>query len=163
METNYFGACSTKDEARNMFRRLVKQHHPDVGGNEETFKAIKAELESRLEGLPDQVDTRIVVYDVTGRSRANGFSNVPDSTLEKLGKIRPYLPNGVQVVVKGSWIWIEGHKDRVLLFKDLLKSEGFFFSGKHSQWMWGPKKPNRRFRSKMSSQDIDRKYGRVTV
>lgn len=32
--------AASKDEAKRAYRKLVKQHHPDAGGNAETFKKI---------------------------------------------------------------------------------------------------------------------------
>ena len=31
---------ATKEQAQKAYRKLVKQHHPDVGGNSDTFKRI---------------------------------------------------------------------------------------------------------------------------
>lgn len=45
-ETLGIPRSSTKDQARVAYRKLAQKHHPDKGGNEDTFKMVKAAFES---------------------------------------------------------------------------------------------------------------------
>jgi len=62
---------SSKEEIKKAYRNLSKQHHPDVGGDEETFKKI----DSAYEILSD--DEKRKNYDVSGdpNARRRPFSN----------------------------------------------------------------------------------------
>lgn len=47
----YFEHCTTLDELRAEYRRLIKMHHPDEGGDAETMKAINNAYDSRFDVL----------------------------------------------------------------------------------------------------------------
>lgn len=53
MMYKYFEGCKTKNELRSRYVQLLKQFHPDNGGNEETCKAIIAEYEYLVNKLQD--------------------------------------------------------------------------------------------------------------
>ena len=36
----YFNDCKTHEEAKVKYRKLCKEHHPDIGGNTETMAEI---------------------------------------------------------------------------------------------------------------------------
>lgn len=42
---SYFAGCSTKKQLTKKYRELIKKHHPDNGGDPETFLAITKEYE----------------------------------------------------------------------------------------------------------------------
>lgn len=44
----YFMNCKSLEDLKAEYRRLVKLHHPDLGGNTETMKAINDDPESLL-------------------------------------------------------------------------------------------------------------------
>lgn len=48
----FFAGCTNAAELKDRYRALAKKHHPDLGGNEETFKAVAAEYEAILAGKP---------------------------------------------------------------------------------------------------------------
>lgn len=41
----YFHDCTTPDDATRRYRELAMKHHPDRGGNAETFQAVKQEFD----------------------------------------------------------------------------------------------------------------------
>ena len=41
----YFIDCETLEELKKEYKKLAMKHHPDMGGNEETMKAINAEYD----------------------------------------------------------------------------------------------------------------------
>lgn len=42
----YFSACYTKEQAKAEYRRLVKIHHPDLGGDVQTMQEINAQYDA---------------------------------------------------------------------------------------------------------------------
>jgi hypothetical protein len=45
---NFFHSCFTEADIKRRYRDLCKEHHPNLGGDEETMKAINLEYEERL-------------------------------------------------------------------------------------------------------------------
>ena len=48
---------ASADEVKQAYRKLAKQHHPDRGGNEETFKAVN-EAYDNIKNPPQQPQPR---------------------------------------------------------------------------------------------------------
>jgi len=42
---NYFVDCKTQEEAKKLYKKLVKKHHPDKGGDEKVFLEVKKQFE----------------------------------------------------------------------------------------------------------------------
>lgn len=69
---------------------------------------------------------------------------------------------GVELLVRGSWIWIEGDSKP---YKDSLKALGCTFNSRRTKetgrgvWNWAPVKRNYRKRNNFTYQDIRSKYG----
>lgn len=52
--TQFFANCKSLNDLKAEYRRLVLKHHPDVGGDVETMKAINCEYEARFGVLKDE-------------------------------------------------------------------------------------------------------------
>jgi hypothetical protein len=50
MTATYFAGLSTPEEIKRAYRDLARQHHPDLGGDLETMKAINAAYHAALSG-----------------------------------------------------------------------------------------------------------------
>lgn len=46
IDVKWFAACVTFNEVRALYKTLIKQHHPDVGGSERTMQEINAEYDA---------------------------------------------------------------------------------------------------------------------
>ena len=94
----YFQNCKTLDELKAEYRRLIKIHHPDRGGDTATMQAINNEYAARFEVLKKQHnDTHDAEHQTTETPRE--FIEI----LEKLLKI-----DGLDIELCGSWLWISG-------------------------------------------------------
>lgn len=69
---------STSDEIKKAFRKAALKHHPDRGGNEETFK----KLNSAYEILSDPQKREI--YDKHGKDGLKNSGSVPDDILASM-------------------------------------------------------------------------------
>ena len=69
---------STQDEIKRAYRKLAVEHHPDKGGNEETFKKISQAYDT----LGDEEKRR--QYDLGGSNPFGGFDSDPFSMFNDL-------------------------------------------------------------------------------
>ena len=118
----YFAGIKTVEELRKRYKELLKKHHPDNGGNEETMKEINAEYDrlSAQMSRENKADKESTTYDTEAEDRA--FREV----LEKISTLN------VTAEIVGSWIWISGGYE----CRELLKSIGFKFAPKKKCWCW---------------------------
>ena len=67
----YFFGIETAEELKKAFRKLAAKLHPDNGGDEEGFKAMKAEFEKLWDNLKNiHTNKKGEQYDTTGTDRA---------------------------------------------------------------------------------------------
>lgn len=145
----YFAGIKTVEELRKRYKELLKKHHPDNGGNEETMKEINAEY-ARLStqmSRENKADKESTTYDTEAEDRA--FREV----LEKISTLN------VTAEIVGSWIWISGGYE----CRELLKSIGFKFAPKKKCWCWHFGEYRRHHSKEVSLDEIRMKYGSQTV
>lgn len=138
----YFSDCKDFDELKKRFRDLCKQHHPDLGGDAETMKAVNAEYEKCLkDGLKHTEDfaTRMDI----------------ERELAEIVQRLITLP-GVTVEICGRWIWITGDTYSV---KSILKENGCRWAKKKKAWYWRSLKDRVQSRKPLSLDKIRSKYG----
>jgi len=150
--TNPFIGVQTLDEAKKLFHKLAIIHHPDKGGRKEDFQellnyfhAFRPETEhEKFKGEYDQWDG--VAY---------------AEIIFQLIKIP-----GIEIVVCGSFIWLEGNTKPV---KEQIKAidtgeemkRGF--SPKKGQWYFSPRKYRRRSKKTHSYEEIKGMFGAEKV
>ena len=61
---------ATRDELRQAFRRLAKQHHPDRGGVRSTFEAVRDAYDVLLASPPPAVDASVLASPGSARARS---------------------------------------------------------------------------------------------
>ena len=100
-------------EAKKLYKKLAKQLHPDVGGDEESFKALNAVYNHILEhGLFFSSEIEF------------------DIEIEKIiSQILHY--ENILIEVVGKWIWISGDTKEI---KEALKNLGRVFRVIESEW-----------------------------
>jgi hypothetical protein len=128
------------NEAKKVFKKLARLLHPDVGGDEESFKILK------------NVYDDIVEHKIYFSSDAKF-----DIELEKIiSQILHFEDIIIEVV--GSWIWLSGETK---IIKDTLKDIGFKWASKKKMWYYGEMKG--RSHKEKSLNEIKSKYGCETV
>lgn len=145
----YFAGIKTVEELRKRYKELLKKHHPDNGGNEETMKEINAEYDrlSAQMSRENKADKESTTYDTEAEDRA--FREI----LEKISTLN------VTAEIVGSWIWISGGYE----CRELLKSIGFKFAPKKKCWCWHFGEYRRHHSKEVSLDEIRMKYGSQTV
>ena len=145
----YFAGVKTVEELRKRYRELLKQHHPDNGGNEETMKEINIEYD-RLFAI------------LSKESKADGESTTYDDKAEdKAFKevLNQIIGYSMDIELIGSWIWCFN----CYAFKDRLKELGFRYAPKKRAWTWHFGEYSRYHKGETPIDDIRAKYGSQKV
>lgn len=146
MTTKFFTSCKSKDEVKELYRTLAKEHHPDKGGDLVTMQRLNAEYAFVMDcftrgGKPNESEQYYAQQsEVDERLR---------STIEKLVTIP-----GIEIEVCGLWIWVSGETKPV---KDQLKEMGCRWAPKNEKWYFAGVPCSSK--GKFSMTDIRNRYG----
>lgn len=143
----FFTDCKTLDELKAEYRRLIKIHHPDRGGDVETMKQVNNDYEARFEVLKKaHNETHDAEHQTTETPRE--FIEI----IEKLLRL-----DGLEIELCGSWLWIGGD---TYSHKDELKEAGCRWSNNKKMWYWRHAEDGAHWsRGRKSMQQIRAKYG----
>jgi len=115
----------TKDEIKNIFRRLCMVYHPDKGGSTEkmqmlnwAYKYIMANFES---------------LNITFEFNSNNQNKVNLSEEGKQVLDKLILIDDIDVYIVGCWLWVSGNTKP---HKETLKQLGLYWHTKKSMWAW---------------------------
>lgn len=144
----YFNNCRTAEELKKEYHKLVKQLHPDNGGNENEFKTMQTEFSKAWDRLKNiHVNKEGETYNSETTETAEDFMNIIN---------RVITFENVIVELCGSWLWISGDTKP---YKDELKSLGAKWSHNKKCWYYHSE-PYKRFHNKnYSLDDIREMYG----
>lgn len=149
MIKNYFENVTTAEELKKVYHKLVKELHPDNGGNAEAFTEMKAQFDklshSKIWNTHKAMD---------GKTYEKENTTTPEQFTEIIEKLRS-LEN-ITIEILGSWIWVTGDTKS---YKEILKSLGFLFSSKKSAWYFNGDTKKRRTHSKMNYNDLRNHWG----
>ena len=137
---NEFKGVEGINEAKKIYKTLAKKLHPDIGGDEESFKLLNAIYNDLIEHK---------IY----------FSNdiKIDIELEKIISLILHFEN-ITIELVGSWVWVSGDTKEI---KEKLKEIGFKWASKKKMWYFGEmqsKNPTPK-----SMEEIKSKYGSETL
>lgn len=129
MTIKYFKDAKTVQQLRKIYVKLLKQYHPDNGGDLEICKIINTEYDYLLGRLPKGA---------AGENQEDQAMNDKDFEIDKnlremLNKIIRFA--GIEIEVVGTWVWVDGN---TYPYKDNLKEFGFQWSRNRKKWHWTP-------------------------
>ena len=135
-----FKGVEGMNEAKKIYKQLAKKLHPDVGGDEESFKLLNA------------IYTDLIEHKIY-------FSNdiKIDIELEKIISLILHFEN-ITIELVGSWVWVSGDTREI---KEKLKEIGFKWASKKKMWFYGEMKG--RNPQEKSMEEIKSKYGSETL
>jgi hypothetical protein len=152
---NYFEKCTTIEEAKKQYRKLLMRFHPDHAGDEgETItKEIIKQFKDFLSGF---VSNSFNSYYEDKDWKPDADAQTPFK--EVLQKI---INLDCTIEIIGYWIYCFNSKE----VREELKALGFWFSGKHKAWVYsggakkgrGGKDTLEEIRAKKGSQKIGKK------
>lgn len=144
---NYFEGAKDIKEAKETYRRLAKQLHPDMGGSKEAFEDMQRQFESFCNHISGKIFDD---YRQSGGKRSYDSDDI--SYLAKI--LKEIVEYDIDIEIIGTWIYCY----RSYAYKDQLKAKGFWFSSKHKAWVFSGEQ-KRAIRSKNTLADIRSKYG----
>lgn len=154
----YFTDCQTIDQAKNLFRSLCKQLHPDTSGYNSQSDFIS--MFNEFKAFKPQKDT----FNQSETFNAEKFYNIVQM-FEGL--------QGIKITFVGSFIWLEdietaeNYKDGAMYQqKDQIKSiliSGYNsarWANKKKSWFFSPLGYKQKFASKKSLEQIKDTWGK---
>lgn len=144
----YFKTCTTLEELKAEYKRLVFKHHPDRGGDTATMQEINAEYDDlfpRLKNIHKNKDGK--TYEKDTAEAPNEFRDL----IEKLMKME-----GCHIEVIGCFLWVSGNTKP---YKEDLKVLGFKWHSKKLCWYKAPEGYKRRGNTQYDMNEIRDMYG----
>jgi hypothetical protein len=126
---------TTIDEAKSLYRKLARQHHPDMGGSTEAMQAVNAEYAAVLADLTRTTErARQAQAHKEGKKTAADYHDL-DEVAEQLRQVIEALLNleGVEVELCGLWVWASGDTRP---HKEQLKALGLRWSPDKVAWYY---------------------------
>lgn len=146
---NYFSTCKTTEEAKKLYKHLMKENHPDMGGDVEIAKEINAAFDTFCDRFMGDAFTS---YKTETGNTAYAETSAFGAILAEALKIN------CRVEIIGFWIYaFESYE-----VKDQLKKFAFWFSKKHRAWVYSGK-AKRNIRSKYTTDDVRAMHGSEVV
>lgn len=152
--TKYFSPEMNIEELRKNFRQLCLELHPDKGGDEEQFKAMKNEYDyfCRLQAAGE-------AGKATAENRAARFTAETEKELREA--LERFLNiHGIVVEICGSWLWISGNTFPV---HEQIKAAGAKFSGQKKMWYWSATMRDGKVRGRYDMKKIRSKFGSEAI
>ena len=144
-----FNNCKNIEEAKTAYRDLSKSNHPDKGGSEDLMKQINLEYERFLNNFIDGRVSDFAAdkdYDINSEPFADMLKKVVHFDMD--------------IEIIGFWIYARDCWSAEN--KETLKDLGFWYSKKHSAYIFsGGKK--KRIKSKLTTNDVRNLHGSTTI
>ena len=153
----YFNNVETLEELRKQYKELLKQYHPDNGGELESMQAINAEYDRLFKLLKDRHESKTADTETNNNNMQYDFEE--DAKLrEVLQKIIHF--SDITIEICGSWIWLAGNTYQ---YKTELKEIGFKWASKKKQWYFHTEAFRKKGKKALSMEDIRNYYGSTEV
>ena len=161
MEKSPFTTCSTLQSAKKLYRQLAMLHHPDHGGSEEVFKQLLNHFEDFcVRFMGDAYEQYRHERREAGQYAGDDFADLTpfSSILSEL--LRTDWDCTIEII--GYWIYVWCTRENVELH-EYLKSQGFFFSGKHKAWIFSGMKKRKMYHTRLTTNDVRNRWGSHVV
>lgn len=148
MLNKYFAGCTTLEELKGEYKKLVMMHHPDRGGNLETMQEINAEYDETFPRLKNKHKNKDgEAYEKENEEAPNEFKDLMETLIRM---------DGVHIEIIGCFVWVSGDTRP---HKDQLKAMGFKWHSKKLCWYKAPADYKRRSKKQYAMDEIRDMYG----
>lgn len=146
--TKYFTDCTTLEELKKEYKKLVFKHHPDRGGKHETMVKINLEYEKMFAILKDTHKAK------DGKTYTKATNEAPTDFINLINELIKMF--GIHIEVIGSFVWVSGETKP---HKDSLKAMGFRWHTAKKVWYKATDDYVKRNRKKYTMQEVRNMYG----
>ncbi|KKN34369.1 hypothetical protein LCGC14_0794160 [marine sediment metagenome] len=144
---NYFKDCKNLNEAKKLYHTLLKENHPDQGGDTIICQQIIEQFENYI------ILFTADIFRKDGNAKYEHFSDDFQAILNKIIHFE-----NMKIEIIGYWIYCFNSYE----YKEELKAFGFWFSKKHRAWVFsGTSK--KKIRSRLTTNDIRSIHGVVDI
>ena len=144
--SKWFTEVKTVEELRKRYRELLKQYHPDNGGNLEAMQEINSEY-----------DRLFVILSKENNTSSHSYTYEENEHFKEI--LNKIIGFNMTVEIIGSWIWCFD----CYQYKDQLKALGFTWCSKKKAWVWHDGEYHRHHQKEIPLDSIREKYGSKTV
>jgi len=149
----HFKNIKTKEQLRTKYMKLLKENHPDKGGDLKICQEIIGEYQELSKKLNLKVNKK------DGNPVDQDWANWMDSEISRIIEEIINIEN-IQIEIIGFWIWVSGETTPV---KELLKEKKFFWSGGKKAWYWNGQDKKVKYSKCKKLDDIRDIWGSKTV
>lgn len=152
----YFTDCKTIEDVKVTYHKLVKELHPDNGGDAEQFKSMMNEYKIAFDRYKNIHATQ------SGETYEKEPEQDTQETAEQFAEIINKVIHfeGVKIEIIGSWVWLTGN---TMIYKDQIKDLGFFWSKSKVAWYYNGSEKKTRRRGRYNMDGLRSKWGSTTV
>lgn len=155
----YFANFATRDEIKDEYRRLCREHHPDLFANESPevqaeqtriMQAINAEYAIAMD--------KAVRAEKPGQSEASyaGSADLAERIRQAIEAVIRF--DNIEIEICGAWVWLHGETFPI---KDHLKANGYRWGRQKRLWYFAGCASSSR--SSHSMEEIRERYGSERV
>ena len=157
----YFVNVNTLEELRKQYKELLKQYHPDNGGDVAVMQEVNTEYNKLFKILKNHHDN--AQHDSTNNSESEYSKNMYDWENDKalrdvLNQIIKF--NGIDIEIVGQWVWVSGN---TYACKKELKEIGFKWASQKKMWYWHSEAFRKKSKKTLSMDAIRNYYGSTKV
>jgi len=145
-----YATNATLEELKKQYRELALKHHPDMGGNTETMKAINNEYDKLFPKLKDVHQTK----DGTTYTAKQGTAETPEYFKDLINELMKM--DGIIIEIIGCFVWVTGNTKPN---KDRLKALKFQWRSKKTAWYLKPEDYRKKSRKDYGLDEILAMYG----
>jgi len=157
----YFNACSSVEEIKILYRKLIFDNHPDrcqfTGLSRDAATHIAQEINEQYQSALHARDGQTRTGD-DGRERTYTYDQAVEQAIaefiDRLIK-SGVLDQGVNATLIGTWVWVTGE---TRLAKGTLKGLGCKWHSKRECWFWNCEE-GRHFYSHKGLETLAAQYG----
>ena len=152
---DFFKGFLTVEEIKIEYKRLARLHHPDLGGDLETMKALNNAYEAALKSCNGQKSR-----DSTGKSHTYRYDQTIENEIVEFIYAFLALETGLSADLIGVWVWITGDTKP---HRDALKALGCRWNPSRGCWYFRPISCAGSYGRGGSLEELASKYGCVSV
>lgn len=154
----YFNNVGTLEQLRKQYKELLKQYHPDNGGDLAAMQEINAEYDRLFKILKNKHESNTNNQTKTDHDNMKYDFDEDTKLREVLQKV--VVLNDIVIEIIGNWCWTTGNTYQ---HKEYLKEIGFKYARKKHAWYFHTEAFRKKGHKTLSMDDIRNYYGSTEV